>query len=108
MASKMPRKRVQDPFLIVVLTEGRVRCAEWDHPVTAEESDILSLIHANLLSDDDKSELAMLYTALEDQRKTDNHEYHNNREPFIEKLEEDRRKRVAYVHNLFFKKLEET
>jgi hypothetical protein len=105
----MRHKVDHEAFLIFILQEHRTRLCEWDHPVTADESDLLSLVYNNLLSNGSRQELIALSSALEDQRKADNHEYHNNREAFERKREEGNRQQVAHIHSLFprFSKQEE-
>lgn len=77
----MPRKNdaEQLPFMV---NQHRERLRDWDHSVTAEEADIQSLIFDNLFDDGEKAELAVLYVALQDQRLSDNRQYHNNRAEF--------------------------
>ena len=71
-----------EPQLIFVLSQGRARALEWDHPCTQQESDLQSLIFDNLFQGGDTAELAALTDALEDQRQSDSNWHRNDRADF--------------------------
>lgn len=78
----MPHRQGASEIVLFMAGQARERCREWEHPVTAEEGDIQSLIFDNLFNDGDRTELALLYVALHDQRINDSREYRDNRAEF--------------------------
>lgn len=88
---------------VFILSQGRERRLEWDHPITGEEGDIQSLINDNLFNDGDQAELAALCAALQDQRIKDSREYHDNRAEFDRKWTASFCERKAWFDRQFRK-----